>query len=423
MGSYCEIKFDKIHISSAKSAIPDHYVLLFQDRDRQVVRDAENECDDILYVASREIVLQRLELQGYTSQAARNSFERWLNSERERWKEYVEADGYEWAKEGHALIEQFDFDMWRTRLRSTLTHRYGLDAPPGDHIDAKMRDLQDNWLNWVADELLVFRAMLDELTEINKVTLDIGELVRNGYVEGDADLLTQMREQASLHRPLLSPVVVVGEGSSDSNILRRSLEALYPDLTDYFVFFDHGELSVDGGASYLVKFLRAFGAVRIAARVIAIFDNDAAGSDAFAEASALRLPENITVCKLPETDLARAYPTIGPQGHHVVDINGRAASIELYLGRHNLLDQNGQLRPVYWSGPVGRTRTFQGAILRKEEVTKAFLSELDASKSVSERLARYPELVALWSGIFEHLRASNSEGAIRDDATFDELYS
>jgi hypothetical protein len=46
---------------------------------------------------------------------------------------------------------------------------------------------------------------------------------------------------------------------------------------DYFSFFNHAELSVDGGAVYLVKFLKAFAAARAPLRIVAVFDNDTAG--------------------------------------------------------------------------------------------------------------------------------------------------
>jgi hypothetical protein len=48
------------------------------------------------------------------------------------------------------------------------------------------------------------------------------------------------------------------------------MEKLYPHFTDYFGFFDHNELSVDGGASYLMKFLKAFAAARISTRMVAL---------------------------------------------------------------------------------------------------------------------------------------------------------
>jgi hypothetical protein len=103
-------------------------------------------------------------------------------------------------------------------------------------------------------------------------------------------------------RPL-APTVVLAEGSSDIRILQRSLAVLFPERQDYFAFFNHAELSVDGGTAYLVKFLKAFAAARAPFRMIAVFDNDTAGIQAFRQASALGLRH--TTCPLVERFLTK----------------------------------------------------------------------------------------------------------------------
>ena len=158
---------------------------------------------------------------------------------------------------------------------------------------------------------------------------------------------------------------------------------------------------------YLVKFLRAFAAARINTNILAIFDNDAAGLDAFGVASRLPLPPNIKVTKLPDIELARSYPTIGPQGEHRIDVNGRAVSIELFLGRHNLMEFDGAgLIPVIWSSYVPTVRQYQGAIGEKRRVFDRFLEETKGNDSVEHSRSRFPELTALWEHMFSLLRNS-----------------
>src|SRR5947209_19699156 len=96
--------------------------------------------------------------------------------------------------------------------------------------------------------------------DTKEVIRDITALISGGWMKEDVRLCDEARKASALARPLLEPTIIVGEGSSDIKVLRLSLSALYPHLADYFGFFDHEELSVDGGANYLVKFLRAFGA-------------------------------------------------------------------------------------------------------------------------------------------------------------------
>ena len=86
---------------------------------------------------------------------------------------------------------------------------------------------------------------------------------------------------------------------------------LFPHLTDYFGFFEHDELRVDGGVGYLIKFSQAFAAARISSRMVALFDNDTAGREAFNRASELPLPSNIKVLRLPDIALAESYPSVG----------------------------------------------------------------------------------------------------------------
>lgn len=49
--------------------------------------------------------------------------------------------------------------------------------------------------------------------------------------------------------------------------------------------------------------------------------------------------------------MLRAYPTLGPQLSDpvIMDVNGKAGALEMYLGRE-LLTVDGQLVPVQWMG-------------------------------------------------------------------------
>src|SRR5262249_41090263 len=155
--------------------------------------------------------------------------------------------------------------------------------------------------------------------------------------------------RAAASKPtMLESTIIIGEGSSDIFILRSALAALFPHLRDYFGFFDYEELRVDGGGGYVTKVLRAFGGARVFSKIVPVFDNDTAGRSEFVVAKSLPLPPNIKVVRLPDIDLARNYPTVGPQGAHEVDVNGTAAGVEMYLGRQNLAIADGTLTPVRW---------------------------------------------------------------------------
>jgi hypothetical protein len=210
----------------------------------------------------------------------------------------------------------------------------------------------------------------------------------------------------------------LAEGSSDIRILKRSLEVLYPERQEYFSFFNHEELSVDGGANYLVKFIKAFAAAHVAFRMVAVFDNDTAGVQAFRQAADLSLPDNILLVRLPDIELARTYPTIGPQGEHIVDVNGQAASLELCLGRAALTEA-GRLRPVRWTSYVHGAKAYQGEVEGKSLVQAAFFVESTRATNSGDARMGFPELVSVWAEIFEAVERSAAK-AVREEPVYNE---
>ncbi|WGD53498.1 hypothetical protein QA641_06175 [Bradyrhizobium sp. CB1650] len=237
-------------------------------------------------------------------------------------------------------------------------------------------------------------------------SLSTTALIGGGWIESDASICDDKRASAPLDPRPLATTVILAEGSTDIRILQRSLTALFPERKDYFSFFNHAELSVDGGAAYLVKFLKAFAAVRAPLRLVAVFDNDTTGRQAYRQASALGLPDNMIVVVLPDTELARQYPTFGPQGEHVVDVN-KAASIELYLGQA-ALTKDGALRRVRWSG-YNAADAYQGEIEGKAEVEAAFLRAVTNCSNPAEARVEFPELAEVWATIFRAVEKAAEE--------------
>lgn len=415
MGSYCSLRFDDWDVCSAKSEVPDEFCALFQETDRVSFTSkapAEGgECEEhvrtIAYQASREVILNRLTLLGCAEVVANERFAAWLETERKEYQSYV-SEGEDWAVETTAALQLLTLEAWRERIPQLLAHQYEL-AEPQNEIDRRMRDSGDGWL-WFDGygSLICIRTLLDACPEVKTVTLDISDLVDGGWIDENKAVCASRREIGRSEFKPLEPTVVLAEGSSDIRILERSLTALFPERQDYFSFFNHAELSVDGGAPYLVKFLKAFAAARTPFRIVAIFDNDAIGLQAFRQSEALKLPDNMIVLRLPDIEIARKYPTIGPQGRHIMDVNGQAASIELYLGRV-ALSTGGNLRPVRWGGYVAPVQAYQGEIEGKDGVESVFLQQLRYFSDPSEARAAHSELVSVWTMIFDAVARSAAQ--------------
>lgn len=404
MVSSCAVYFDDIFIDSQKSSIPVDFIYPFQESDRlelepEWIDDADHVSTRVFYRASRAVVLDRLDLGGFTAEYAEKEFQAWLEEERESYNNYVIA-GDEWARETAEAFAALDYLKWKSRLKGVLVTRYDQNRDRGfytDGIDRLMRD--DNTLAF-SYPLVCIRAMLDALPDVQVISLEIGPLIDGGWIEPDAKICEEARGPAAQERTILAPAVIIAEGGTDTLVLQRSLKRLYPHLSEYITFFDYEGMNPDGGAAFLVKFLRAFAAARINTLILAVFDNDAAGLEALKMARGLALPENIRVTALPDIELARSYPTIGPQGMHDMDINGRAVSIELFLGRHNISGQDGSLIPVMWSNYVSAVQQHQGAIQDKKAILQRFLKDIKAEGEAACYRARYPELVTLWEHLF-----------------------
>lgn len=164
------------------------------------------------------------------------------------------------------------------------------------------------------------------------------------------------------------------EGASDARYLRRSLDLLSPDVSEYFRFLDF-DTNIPGGTDQVVKSLRSFAAAGIVNRVIALLDNDAAGRQAEKILSERPLPRNFAVLRLPELEYARSYPTLGPSGGTQEDVNQRACSIEFYFGLDCLHAGNGDVVPVRWTGYNRAIMDYQGELVDKKLV-QSRISEL-----------------------------------------------
>jgi hypothetical protein len=172
--------------------------------------------------------------------------------------------------------------------------------------------------------------------------------------------------------------ILLTEGPTDSEVLRASIELLYPHLSDYYSFMDLA-VRAPGGAGSLVHVVKSFAGAGIENRTIALFDNDAAGHSAASLLRHVQLPPNILVMNYPNIALADSYPTRGPNGESVQDVNGSACSIELYFGR-DVLTVDGRLVPVQWKAYDERVKRYQGEIQQKDLLKDRFLQKTDAAK-------------------------------------------
>jgi len=165
-----------------------------------------------------------------------------------------------------------------------------------------------------------------------------------------------------------SRFLIVTEGSSDAKIIRHAFKLLKPHIADFFDFVDMEEGYPFAGTGNLFRFLQGLISISIQNNVIIVYDNDAEGVANFQRSCALKIPDNMKILRLPDCPYFTDIETIGPNGQHRADINGRAAAIECYLdvGNQSL---------VRWSNYNSKTETYQGELIDKTSYMKTFLEQ------------------------------------------------
>jgi hypothetical protein len=162
--------------------------------------------------------------------------------------------------------------------------------------------------------------------------------------------------------------LIVTEGSSDAAILKHALKLLRPHIADFFDFVDMEEGYPFSGTGNLYKFIQGLIGIAVQNNVVVLFDNDTEGLFNFNRCMQLNVPANMKIMKLPDVDAFRSFQTIGPGGHHQLDINGQAAALECYLQ----LDRDACVR---WSSFNASLNAYQGALINKDRYKNEFLAQ------------------------------------------------
>jgi hypothetical protein len=165
-----------------------------------------------------------------------------------------------------------------------------------------------------------------------------------------------------------SRFLIVTEGSSDAAIIRHAFRLLRPHIIDFFDFVDMEEGYPFSGTGNVYRFVQGLISIRVMNNILVIYDNDAEGTANFERTKQLNLPINMATLTLPTLPAFKQFPTEGPDGSHVANINGRAAAIECYLD----LPQEARVR---WSSFNSKINAYQGKLINKERYARAFLEQ------------------------------------------------
>lgn len=166
-------------------------------------------------------------------------------------------------------------------------------------------------------------------------------------------------------------VMIVTEGKSDKNIIKKALSMLRPHVEDFFTFVDMSENYPFTGVGNLSNFYKGLHKIGIQNNVIVLFDNDAEGDAKFEDAKRLHELPNIRPLKVPDIPSLVHFQTISPTGEQNADINGRAASIDCLLDLEWKAERKASIR---WTSFLKSRGTYQGELIDKAEYAKRFLA-------------------------------------------------
>jgi hypothetical protein len=353
------------------------------------------------YRASVAVIRDRLDTMGFTRARAEGVL---LQTTAARARYLSDEDMPEqWLPEKE-LCERLTFADWVAAFRDLklngiyewnlgdeIAHPTGLDPDVVQSVMSRDSALFDYLLDDNAypqrryafppnDFRTFLRAAIEACADDEIVEYDLAALGHGGYYPAGERLASAARDSLVADFPSNAPIIVLTEGPSDIAAIEKAMRILVPHLRSYFSFLDFSAAAARGGATALMELVKAFVGARLANRVIALFDNDAAGREAIRSLAYITLPSNIRVLLLPDLAFANSYPTIGPSGPSNDNVNRRAASIELYFGRDVLSDSTtGAFMPVRWAGYMAGVGDYQGELSDKRAVQIKFADKAEAT--------------------------------------------
>jgi hypothetical protein len=404
MGAIVELTIGGIPLGSWRDHVPPEIAVLFNEREKRVeevvtagedgelLEEGESmPGKSVRYVTPLDAFRNRLEFFGFTFEIARGAFEIGRINDLEECSKSIST----WA--GHAgrhpkeanqiiarerakikILARTTPDEWLRALGEKFKTAEEMNSdrvPAGGPLLEPAIGEFDMRFPGALDPRFQLRFEIEAIKSGDAV-LDVSELVDWGYYDTSDPISKYALDDLSAEDRVASHLIVLTEGSSDRFYLESAFRLIRPELSEYVSFMDFDGWNVPGGASFLENIVRSFAGAGIRDRILALFDNDTAGSLSINRLAGLRLPKNIRVERYPDIEIARNYPTLGPSGPVIMDVNGSAASIELYLGSDVIKTPDGSYVPVQWKGYDPVLQRFQGEILDKRGCRKRFEEKL-----------------------------------------------
>lgn len=392
MGEIVGLSIGKYEFLSRKNTFGD-LLSIFSKDDLKIEEVFDHELEE--YITKRYLATtfykakMCLDVMGHTISKARKLFE----YHKKEYIDYLE-DDHDEGVDIENIEREYTFENWAQAVRRYSSILATDVLENGDYrllkqcrcenntlCEKKVLDSLPHWMNdtyfgidfYYLDEEIgspwdVFRVILEAFNSEEIITLDYTNLFEGGWCD----------EEPEEKEYMVSKTVILTEGSTDASVISDAMKLLYPHMVKFYSFIDFSTYGVQGSTNYLTHYLKAFIAARIRNRIIALYDNDSAGLSEIKVLNTIPIPPNVRIMHLPDLEICRNYPTIGPGGNAIDDINGRACSIEMFLGK-DILKKNGEYEPVRWKSYIDKVDAYQGEIVYKSKVLNRFKEKVKRS--------------------------------------------
>jgi hypothetical protein len=412
MGSYFNLTIgDNTHYSN-KGQVDYSLMTLFKESDKKIISNQHEEDNEEIttyeYSNSASVMKQRLEIMGFTIEKTNEAFISAMNEIRTG--EISDTDLW-WMDDVKkaSFLTSYSLTEWLEAIRRNLSEgiNYGnykdLTPPERETVNKLIYEANDEFLEGFppSDIRFYVRALLELYKEDDKVEMDYTEMVESGIYLSSDKLSSYPTDLFQNEYQVGAPIIILTEGSSDSYLLNDTLKLLYPDLSEFYYFLDFGVSNLQGSAGSLVSIVKAFIGAGIQNRFIALFDNDTAAQVAIKGLSGVKIPKQVRILRYPEIAIATNYPTIGPQGKVLMNVNGLAGSLEMYFGVDVLKLDTTDLAPVQWKGYDQSIAKYQGELLNKNKLQEYYRDRVKKCLQDKTQIPNYD-----WSGmklVFEML--------------------
>jgi hypothetical protein len=399
MGSYFGLEIKNYDVISGKSYLSPDIGILFSESEKVREIDKEDEFEKHMYVSTAGKLLERLSVIGITPESSRKDS---ILQKTDYITEHTD-EGKFW---GDAAVRKLSFKKWCSTMKEIIENptfycRWNVREQSNEAYKYILES-EDFLYGFPTDDIRkTLSVILSLFPRDEKVVLDLSALVHGGYYEEDTNFVQVSRSLLVEEKYFNENIIILTEGTYDSRILRETLSLLFSDMIDYFSFLDFESSKAPGGAGQLVNYIKALSGAKITDKIIAIFDNDSAAWDALRTLPTGTLPKNIRFTTYPNYSYLNSYPTIGPSGRRILNINRRAASIELYSGDDILRKKEGAF-PIQWTGYVKSIQAYQGEIIEKCRVQEEFSAKISRCKCDASQIGTYDwtGIRAVWNHLF-----------------------